>query len=98
MLNIPKVNLKNFEQIGQKIERGGKHKLLTKKGFCLTALFSFIIGVYFVILGLIQSNSCTAGVFGLKNKAEERKPEPMMSPLRKLRVSSLRSRNGVNEV
>ena len=71
---------------------------MTKKGFCLTALFSFLAGVYFVILGLIQSNGCTAGVFGLRNKVEERKPETVMSPLRKLRISSLRSRSGVNEV
>ena len=71
---------------------------MTKKGFCLTALFSFLVGVYFVILGLIQSNGCSAGVFGLKSKAGEIKPETMMSPTRKLRAGSLRSRNGVNEV
>ena len=59
------------------------------------------MGIYFVIVGIVQSNGLTAGMFALKNKAAvitKPQAEVKRSPARMLRIGSSRSRSSLNDV
>ena len=65
LLNLPKIELQTPHEVpkAEHTDVGRKRKLSGKTGLYIIATLSVTVGLGFTILGLTQSNGCTAGMF-----------------------------------
>ena len=71
-MNLPKIELQTPHDLSKQISTDGKPKRLTGKiGFWIVAGISAIIGFVFTIIGLAQSDGCTAGIFVINRYRED---------------------------